>query len=106
YLLGNLLYGQDPEGNERDGEVRLAALRPVHSRFLVGVDGRLRFDLGSNAAKLAAHNEPTLDAMLGPSATAVVGPIAVSLQGGASALRLRTSTAVGMLAGIGIGTSL
>jgi hypothetical protein len=106
YLLGNLLYGQDPEGNERDGEARVAALRPIRSRFLVGLDGRLRFDLGSDAAKLAAHNEVTLDAMFGPSATALVGPIAVSIQGGGSAVRLRASTAYGMFAGIGIGTSL
>ena len=105
YLLGNLLYGQDPEGNERDGEVRVAALRPVRSRVLVGFDGRLRFDLGSNPAKVAQHNEPTLDAALGPTATALLGPIALSLQGGGSAVRLRGSTALGMFAGVGIGTA-
>jgi hypothetical protein len=106
YLLGNLLYGQDPEGSERDGELRLAALRPIRSRFLVGLDGRLRFDLGSDPAKLAQHNEPTLDAALGPSVTALLGPIAVSLQGGGSAVRLPANTAYGVFAGIGIGTSL
>jgi len=106
YVLGNVLYGQDPEARERDGEVRLAALRPLASRFLVGFDGRLRFDLGSDAAKLAQHNEATLDAMFGPSAAAVLGPVAVLLQGGGSAVRLRGSTLFGAFVGIGIGTAL
>jgi hypothetical protein len=106
YFLGNLLYGQDPEGTERDGELRLAALRPVRARFLIGVDGRLRVDLGSDPAKLAQHHEPTMDAMVGPSATALVGPVALSLQGGGSALRLQGSTAFGMFVGVGIGTAL
>lgn len=106
YLLGNVLYGQDPEGSERDGELRLAALRPVRARFLVGVDGRLRLDLGSDPAKLAQRNEPTMDAMFGPSVTALLGPIALSLQGGGSAVRLRGSTALGTFVGVGIGTAL
>jgi hypothetical protein len=106
YLLGNLLYGQDPEGNERDGELRLAALRPIRSRFVIGFDGRLRFDLGSNPAKLAQRNEATLDALLGPSATALLGPIAVSLHGGGSAIRLQERTSLGLFIGMGIGTAL
>jgi hypothetical protein len=114
YLLGNLLYGQDPEGNERDGEARLAALRPLGSRFgsrsglrfLGGVDGRLRFDLGSQAAKLAQHHEATLDALLGPSLTALVGPVALSLHGGGSALRLQQATAYGAFVMFGLGTAL
>jgi hypothetical protein len=106
YLLGNLLYGQDPEGKERDGEVRLAALRPVGSRFLVGFDGRLRLDLGSYPAKLAQQREPTLDANLGPSATALLGPLAISLQGGASALRLQQTTAYGAFVVMGLGAAL
>jgi hypothetical protein len=106
YLLANLLYGQDPEGRERDGEVRLAALRPVTTRFLLGFDGRLRFDLGSDATRLAQHNEPTLDALLGPSATALLGPIALSVQGGGSALRLRQSTSYGAFVAFGVGSAL
>jgi len=107
YLLGNLLYGQDPEGNERDGELRLAALRPIRSRFLGGIDGRMRFDLGSQAARLAAHNEATLDAVLGPSLTALVGPVALSMHAGGSALRLQQqSTAFGAFVMFGLGTAL
>jgi hypothetical protein len=107
YLLGNLLYGQDPEGNERDGELRLAALYPVvRSRLLVGFDGRLRFDLGSQQARLAAHHEPRMDALVGPSATALLGPIALSVQGGGSAVQFpQQSKTYGLFAMCGMGTS-
>jgi hypothetical protein len=105
YLVANLLYGQDPEGNERDGELRLGALRPLGTSLLGGLDGRLRFDLGSSRTKLMAHGEPVLDALLGPLATALVGPVALSLQGGGSALRLagqaRTSFGAFVLGGVG-----
>jgi len=105
YLLGNLLYGQDPEGNERDGEVRLALLEPFGARFLVGLDSRLRFDLGSQAAKLAQHNEPTMDAVAGPTILALLGPIAVSAQGGGSTLRLQGHTSYGAFVMTGVGTA-
>jgi hypothetical protein len=105
YLLGNLLYGQDPEGSERDGEVRLAALVTLRSRLVVGLDSRLRFDLGSQAAKLAEHHEPTMDVAAGPTVAMLLGPVAVSLQGGASALRLQQRAATGAFAMTGIGTA-
>jgi len=103
YLLANLLYGQDPDAHERDGELRLAAVRPVAERLLLGRDSRLRFDLGSDGAKLAAHKEATLDALAGPAATLLVGPVALLAQGGASALRLQGQTRYGafVLGGVG-----
>lgn len=106
YILGNALYGQDPEGSERDGEVRLAALRASGGRFLFGVDGRVRFDLGSSMAKLAQHGEPTIDALVGPTASALLGRIALSAQGGASAFRMRQRDVVGTFVMIGIGVAL
>lgn len=103
YLIGNLAYGQDPEGNERDGEVRVAAIRPVSEIVFVGFDGRTRFDLGSNAAKLAANHEATFDLLAGPLASIVLGPMALSLHGGVSSVRLagHTSTGAFVLAGLG-----
>jgi len=104
YFVGNLFYGQDPEGNERDGEVRLAAVRPLSGRLFGGFDGRLRFDLGSQASKLVAHREATLDALVGPTVAALIGPVALSLQGGGSALRLyqqKTTFGAFVLAGLG-----
>jgi hypothetical protein len=106
YVLGNLLYGQDPEGSERDGELRLASLRPVGSLFLIGLDSRLRFDLGSNAARLAAHHEPTLDALIGPTVTALAGQCAFAVTGGASALRLEQSVSYGAFVMVSLGIVL
>jgi hypothetical protein len=101
YLVGNLIYGQDPEGKERDGEVRIAALRPVASRLLLGLDGRLRFDLGTSSAK----REPTLDALVGPAATVLLGPVAVLVHAGASAFRLDAHSAYGLFVLGGLGTA-
>jgi hypothetical protein len=104
YLTGNLLYGQDPEGRERDGEVRLSALRPVTTRVFLGLDGRCRFDLGSDPEKLAAHGEPTFDALAGPAVSVLVGPIALLAEAGASVRRLGGATAFGPFAIAGVGT--
>jgi hypothetical protein len=95
YLLASLLYGQDGEGKERDGEIRLAAIRPLGGRFIAGLDGRLRLDLGSDRAVLRTHGEASLDLL--------VGPVALLLDGGASAVKLanRTSTGAFVLSGIG-----
>jgi hypothetical protein len=102
YLTGNLVYGQDPEARERDGELRLAALRPVGERLFLGGDARARFDLGSQAGK----REPRLDAVIGPVASLVAGPLALTAQAGASALKLEgTPTRIGALVLGGLGAS-
>ncbi|MDB4979740.1 MAG: hypothetical protein JWM82_492 [Myxococcales bacterium] len=105
YLLGSLVYGQDPEGRERDGEVRLAALHPMGAWALAGFDSRVRLDLGSNRAVLTAHHEPTLDGLIGPLVTALAGPFALSIHGGASLLRPsdgpRTLYGVFFMGGVG-----
>jgi hypothetical protein len=105
YLLANVVYGQDPEGNERDGEVRLAGQRPVGERLFLGIDGRLRFALGTPPAGSRAAGEPTLDLMLGPAATVVVGRLALLVHGGASALRAHSAGAYGAFLVGGLGTS-
>ena len=101
YLLGNLVYGQDPEANERDGEVRLAAMHPVGSMVFLGIDARVRFDLGSKPTKLEAK----VDAVAGPVVTVLVGPVALMAQAGASALRLEDSTSYGAVVLGGLGSS-
>jgi hypothetical protein len=105
YLLANLIYGQDPEGNERDGEVRLAGLRPVSARVLLGFDGRLRFALGTPAPGSRAAGEPSLDLLVGPAATVVLGRLALLVHGGASALRVHSADAFGAFLLGGLGTS-
>jgi hypothetical protein len=105
-LLANLAYGQDPEARERDGEVRAAALVRVGQRAAVGLDGRWRFDLGSDAAKLMAAREPTFDLDVGPVAALPLGPVALIAHAGLSVIRrVGESTRVGAVALGGVGTS-
>jgi hypothetical protein len=100
-VLGNLVYGQDPEGNERDGELRFASLYAV-GRWTFGIDSRLRFAIGTQRGAMA-QAEPKFDLMAGPVAAATVGPVAVFAQAGPSVLKLGNSTSAGVagLAGVG-----
>lgn len=105
-LVGGLSYGQDPEGNERDGEVALATLYQLSSELHLGLDSRARIDLGSRRAKLLASREPTFDLDAGPVATWLLGPIALSGHAGLAAIRLMNEPAhVGMVAMAGMGTA-
>jgi hypothetical protein len=105
YWLGNILYGQDPEGRERDGEMRVAALRAMGSNWLVGLDSRVRFDLGSDSALLAQHMEPTFDLLAGPSGTLVLGSLALSAQAGGAGVRLQQRTSYGAFGLVGLGSA-
>jgi hypothetical protein len=100
-VLGNLVYGQDPEGNERDGEVRLASLYAA-GRWAFGFDSRLRFAIGAQRSAMAAA-EPRFDLLAGPVASAAVGPIALFAEAGPSVLKVTGDTSVGVagLAGVG-----
>ena len=100
-VLGNLVYGQDPEGNERDGEVRLASLYAV-GRWALGFDSRLRFALGTQRSAMAMA-EPKFDLMAGPIAATTVGPIALFAQAGPSVLRITGTTSAGVAALAGVG---
>jgi hypothetical protein len=104
-LFGNFVYGQDPEGNERDGEVRAAALYSLRENLQAGFDTRLRFDLGSsNTAQRIAKLEADYDLVAGPTASYCLGPFALIAQGGLSLFQLHDQSlrtgGVG-LAGIG-----
>ena len=100
-VLGNLVYGQDPEGNERDGELRLASLYST-GRWAFGLDSRLRFALGTQRSA-SAMAEPKFDLLAGPVVAATVGPVAFFGQAGQSALKLggTTSTGLAVLGGLG-----
>src|SRR5262249_53676364 len=103
-LFANVVYGQDPEAAERDGEVRLAALYTLSERVQAGLDTRLRFDLGSDETKRRAKLEADFDLMAGPTASWVLGPIALIGQTGMSAVRV-TDLRLGMVALGGIGAA-
>lgn len=102
-LIGNLVYGQDPEGNERDGEVRASIFRQS-GRFWYGLDSRVRFALGTQHGR-AATVEPAFDAMGGPVGTIVLGPVALFAELGPSAFALGGSTHLGAEAFGGMGSA-
>ena len=106
-IIGNLVYGQDPEGNERDGEIHASVF---HQRgwLLYGLDSRMRFAIGTQHGH-AATTEPVFDFTGGPLALAATGPVAIFAQAGPSAFELAGSSArwgVAMLAGLGGAYSL
>lgn len=82
--FANLVYGQDPEGAERDGELRLGALYSVTSLFQAGLDARLRFDLGSEEGERRTEGEAEYDIAFGPTASYALGPVAAIAQVGMS----------------------
>jgi hypothetical protein len=81
-LVANLVYGQDPEGAERDGEVRLAAQYDVVPRLHIGLDTRLRFDLGSEEGKRKQEGEAEFDFIAGPLLTYTLGYVALVANAG------------------------
>lgn len=101
-IVGDLVYGQDPEGNERDGEVH-AALFHQHRWLMYGLDSRVRFAIGTQHGH-AATTEPVFDFTGGPLAMAATGPVVFFAQAGPSAFELAggsTRWGVGLLAGLG-----
>jgi hypothetical protein len=100
--VGNLVYGQDPEGNERDGEIR-AAVWHQGRRLALGLDTRARFAIGTQHGR-AATSEPSFDFFAGPIATVLAGPVALFAESGPSVFRLAgrpTRAGVAALAGVG-----
>jgi hypothetical protein len=100
-LLGNLVYGQDPEGNERDGEVRAGALYAA-GRFTVGLDARFRFAIGTQKGTMAAA-EPKLDLLAGPVAMVAAGPLLLFAEAGPSLLKVTGETSFGVAGVSGVG---
>jgi hypothetical protein len=101
-LIGDLVYGQDPEGNERDGELHAALFHQMRW-LMVGLDSRVRFAIGTQHGH-AATTEPVFDFLGGPVITAATGPVAIFAQAGPSAFELANSPAhfgFAALAGLG-----
>lgn len=88
-VLLNLVYGQDFEGRERDGEVRTSVLHHLRPRYHLGIDGRVRFDLGEEEAEQGgAHHEPIFDVDVGPVVSLTFGPLVAGVHGGFAAMKL------------------
>ncbi|HYQ04471.1 MAG TPA: hypothetical protein VER96_37620 [Polyangiaceae bacterium] len=106
-LVGNLAYGQDPEGHERDGEVRAAALCHLGTLYYLGLDSRVRVDLGEENTALKEHEEAKFDFDVGPAFHIALGPLALSAHAGVSGTqRGEGNTRVGFVGMAGLGTAL
>ena len=104
-LFANLIYGQDVEGDDREGEVLVAVLHALTGRLQLGAEARARFNLGSTDDKRAKRPVSKLDAHLAPTLSFAFGPLALFAQVGA--VVARTSTwRPGILAMAGIGGAL
>jgi hypothetical protein len=103
--FANLVYGQDPEGHERDGELRLGALYSVATPLQVGLDARLRFDLGSEEEQREAEGGAEYDLVIGPTASYALGPVAVIAQAGFSLYGTSPARA-GVIAQLGLAGAL
>jgi hypothetical protein len=103
--FANLVYGQDPEARERDGELRLAALYSVLAPLQLGLDGRLRFDMGSEEGERRAEGGAEYDLWFGPTASYALGHLAVTAQAGLSIYGTEPSRA-GIVALLGVGGAL
>lgn len=100
-LFGNAAYGQDPEGDDREGELALAMLYRASAPLQLGLESHLRVDLFSDDPKRAVRNDSNLELTAGPVAHVSLGPIAVLAQVGVHAIELdRVRTGVIALGGI------
>lgn len=104
--IANLVYGQDPEGHERDGEIALAALLRLSNLVHLGLDTRGRFDLGSERRKLVAEGLPDYQIDAGPVLNLALGPVAATARAGASIFRRpEQDPRLGVVAVAGLGTA-
>jgi hypothetical protein len=80
----NVIYGQDGEGDDHEGEVHLAVLADVAQHFHVGLDSRATRALASTDPRRAQLGTPTGTLIAGPLAAFTYGPIAVMTEVGMS----------------------
>jgi len=104
----NLVYGQDAEGRERDGELRAAALCHLVSLYYLGIDGRARMDLGSeHGLDEGEHERSKYDFDVGTVLSSALGPVALGVHGGFSGHRRADEpTHLGFVAVAGLGIAL
>jgi len=105
-FLANLVYGQDADGRERDGEAGVAATIGLGDRWLLAVDTRARLNLVSTAAAQPGKQAlPRFDLVAGPLAMCRLGPTFLALQTGVAMIEL-AELRVGAFALLGFGAAL
>ena len=81
----NIAYGQDPEGNERDGELALVAHIEPRAGWFVGGTARYRDALGSTKEAIIR------DGFAGPTTTLTYRAFAISLNAGVAMAQTQMS---------------
>ena len=88
-VLANLVYGQDADGRERDGEAGAAVTIGLDDRWLLGVDSRARLNLAPAVAAQAGKQPlPRFDLVAGPLAMCRLGPAFMAAQAGIALIDL------------------
>jgi hypothetical protein len=98
----NVVYAQDGEGDDHEGEVRLAGLRHVRGGLHVGVEGRYMHAIDSTDPRRVMLGTPSMEAMAGPVVAYTAGTWAFVAEAGiASRQTAHLDTGVTTLGGIG-----
>jgi hypothetical protein len=100
----NVIYGQDGEGDDHEGEVRLAGLRHVRGGLHAGVEGRYLRSINSTDPHRVMLGTPSMEAMGGPIVAYMAGSWALVAEAGVSTRRT-TRLDTGLIALGGIGTT-
>jgi hypothetical protein len=100
--LARLLYAQDGEGDDHEGEFRVAGLHDIGRKLLVGIDGRVRASLGSSDPHRAEHANPTLEFNVGPLVAYNINRWSVMAEAGLSGQKVdQLRTGMLVLGGLG-----
>lgn len=114
-LFANTTFESDPEGDDRIGDLRTAALYRCAARLQAGAELRYRRDLGSDDPKRAGHSEPIFDFRAAPLLEYTWGPLALIAESGLTVaqgldaidtVHEHSTTRVGVLAIGGVGGAL
>ncbi len=97
----NVLYAQDGEGDDHQGELRLAAVRRVWGGLHLGAEGRYMHSLASTDPHRATVGTPSMEAMAGPVVAFMTGRWGFLAEAGVSMRQTsRLDTGVMTLGGI------
>ena len=101
-MLANLAYGQDPEGDDRDGDAALALMYEALAALQVGIESHIRFDIASDDPRREMRKQGPLDLQAGPFVHYALGPALLVAEAGVSAYRFeQTRAGFYALAGVG-----
>lgn len=104
-VFANVVYGQDVEGDDREGELLVGVLHALSARLQLGVEARARFNLGSSDEKRREQPLSSFDAHLAPTLSYALGPLALFAEVGPALARAH-SARTGLLAMFGLGGAL